>query len=585
MSIFRTQISSLGKWGRGPENIGMLTICQSALLDEFPGPAFITDKKAGIQYFNIEAEALMGALEAEQSSTFREALEQGCKIAGPSFQTVTIDERDADATIYDLTFLPLNDANFGFLVTAKNVSLQRNLTNALIASRQLFKDLVTCTAEFVWETDELGQFRYVSPRGGMGYSAAELDGLDAASLLMGSGDFEQKDLPNPFYVSTPISSQLTWLRSKSNSLVYMRVTSIPVFDKSGKWIGCRGAGQDVTEEMARANRMAQLASQEAVFSSIVNAVRREVDAEKLFALAGEETCEALGASRLWIARQNASGHLEEVFNRQIESDLQQNLFDWYEAHRDTPLPEYKMICETFKDWKVYICPLLSKNELDGFIALVRKKEAMDPDEPEMHLLRHLSEHLEVALIQIKAREQLITLTRTDELSGLLNRRAFHHDVTKRIAHGKRTKASNALFYVDLDNFKPVNDRFGHEKGDQVLKAVSDLLHQNSRVGDMVARLGGDEFAIWFENMTLEEAREKADSLQKKCKEISKVLEIVEPALGFSIGIAMASGEEQEHLEGLLSHADSAMYEVKRQGKGTYFIAGDKLNNATGAGEQ
>lgn len=584
MSNFRAQISSLGKWGRGPDNNGMLKICQSDLLDEFPGPAFITDEKAGIQYFNIEAETLMRALEDEQSSTFREALEKGCKASGPNFQTVTIDELNTDATIYDLTFLPLNGTKVGYLVTAKNVSLQRNLTNALIASRQLFKDLVTCTAEFVWETDEVGRFRYVSPRGGMGYSAAELDGLDAASLLMGSGNIEQKDLLNPFYVSTPISSELTWLRSKSNSLVYMRVTSIPVFDKSGKWVGCRGAGQDVTEEMARANRMAHLASQEAVLSSIVNAVRREVDAKKLFTLAGEETCEALGASRLWLARRNASGHLEEVFNRQIEPDLQQDLFDWYETHRNTPLSEYKMICETFKDWKVFICPLLSKNELDGFITLVRKKEAMDPDEPEMHLLRHLSEHLEVALIQIKAREKLITLTRTDELSGLLNRRAFHHDVTKRIAHGKRTKASNALFYVDLDNFKPVNDRFGHEKGDQVLKAVSDLLFQNSRVGDMVARLGGDEFAIWFESMSQEEAKQKADSLQKKCHEVSEVLEIMDPALGFSIGIVMASGEEEENLEGLLSLADSAMYEVKRQGKGAYFIAHETMNNDDGAGE-
>ena len=381
MSIFRPQISSLGKWGRGPENIGMLNICQSALLDEFPGPAFITDNKAGIQSYNVEAEALIQALEDDQSSTFHEALEKGCTADGPSFQTVTINEQAADATIFDLTFLPLRDAKFGYLVTAKNVSLQRNLTSALVASRQLFKDLVTCTAEFVWETDALGQFRYVSPRGGMGYSAAELDGLKAASLLMGSGRAEQPEDHNPFYISKPVTNQLTWLRSKSNSLVYMRVTSIPVFDTNGKWIGCRGAGQDVTEEMARTNRMAQLAAQEAVLSSIVNAVRREVDAEKLFTLAGEETCEALGASRLWLARRNASGHLEAVFNRGVDAGLQKNLCNWYAEQQGSPLPEYKMICEVFGDWKVFICPLLSKDELDGFIALVRQKDAMDPDEP------------------------------------------------------------------------------------------------------------------------------------------------------------------------------------------------------------
>ena len=183
--------------------------------------------------------------------------------------------------------------------------------------------------------------------------------------------------------------------------------------------------------------------------------------------------------------------------------------------------------------------------------------------------------MEGALIQIKASEKLIELTRTDELSGLLNRRAFHQDVTKRIEHCKRTRHKNALFYVDLDNFKPVNDRFGHEKGDEVLKTVSVLLDENSRVGDLVERLGGDEFAIWFENMDENKAREKADELQKICAERSIELGVTDPALSFSIGIVCAYGEGDETLEGLLAIADSAMYQVKARGKGSFHLARDE----------
>ncbi len=261
-----------------------------------------------------------------------------------------------------------------------------------------------------------------------------------------------------------------------------------------------------------------------------------------------------------------------MFEEGADPDIHQFLNSWFDSQNIENIRSGELVREVFDKWKFYISPLGAKGEIDGFFALIRTEDALEIDDEESHLLRHLGDHLEVALIQIKARERLIELTRTDELSGLLNRRAFHQDVTKRIAHGKRTKNKNALFYVDLDNFKPVNDRFGHEKGDDVLKAVSQLLDENSRVGDLVARLGGDEFAIWFENMTEEKAIEKADELQSKCAEVSVALDVIDPALSFSIGIVCATGEKDEDLEGLLAIADSAMYQVKAKGKGSYHLS-------------
>jgi len=575
MSNLRAQLISLSKWGRNSDDsLGKLQIRQEQLLDEFPGPAFILGANLDVIHLNALAEPLIKSLNLQPESSFSEALKKGFEAGGPSLQTAAFVGHEDKTEIFDLTFLPLEEVRGTVLVTAKNVTLQRNLTNALIASRQLFKDLVTCTAEFVWETDDKGQFRYVSPRGAIGYSAAELDGQLAQALILGDGT-DNNELPvNPFDSKVPVSDQIVWLRDKSMALACMKIRSIPVFDDAGNWTGCRGAGRDITDEMARKNQMERLAAQEEMLTTIVDAMRREVDPEKLFQMAGEGACEAMNSTRLWIGRKGPAGILEAAFNRGLDEELENRLFKWFSDQQPKDDEDYRLIKIATEQWRIFISPIFSKNKIDGMIALVRRKEAVDVSDGEARLLHLLSDHLGVALIQIKAREMLVELSRTDELSRLLNRRAFHEDVIKRIAHGKRTKAPNALFYIDLDNFKPVNDRFGHEKGDEVLKGVSQLLKENSRVGDLVSRLGGDEFAMWLENIPREEAVEKAESLQIKCKALSQTLGVTDPSLSFSIGITCTAGDDAENIEGLLAQADSAMYLVKARGKGSYAIAGD-----------
>ncbi|MEH6494974.1 MAG: sensor domain-containing diguanylate cyclase [Pseudomonas marincola] len=575
MGLFRSQISSFSKWGKGhDETLGQLRIRQEQLLDEFPGPAFILAADLAVLHFNTPAEHLVSSLEIEHDSGFAEALQKGYSENGPAHQTAVFEVVGAETEIYDLTFLPLEEVRGNVLVTARNVTLQRNLTNALIASRQLFKDLVTCTAEFVWETDEKGRFRYVSPRGAIGYRAAELDGIAAKGLILGHSEDTDETAENPFYTVSPISDQIVWLRDKSKALACMSVTSIPVFDDAGTHTGNRGAGRDITEEMAQQTHLDRLASQEEMLAAVVDAMRTEVDPKKLFQIAGEGACDALNSTRIWIARKNTAGVLEVAFNSATEDQIEDQLFKWFAEREKKDGGEYELSTLDWNDWRIFLSPIFSKNKIDGVVAVVRRKEAIEIEKDEAHLLHLLSDHLGVALIQIKAREELVKLSRTDELSGLLNRRAFHEDVSKRVAHGKRTKKPNVLFYIDLDNFKPVNDRFGHEKGDDVLKGVSQLLKENSRVGDLVSRLGGDEFAMWLEDIPPHEAIEKAEELQVYCKAMSEKLEVIDPCLSFSIGIAGATGQKDESLERLLADADAAMYVVKAKGKGTYSVAGD-----------
>ena len=126
-------------------------------------------------------------------------------------------------------------------------------------------------------------------------------------------------------------------------------------------------------------------------------------------------------------------------------------------------------------------------------------------------------------------------------------------------------------YVDMDNFKLVNDVRGHQAGDEALKMLADILSQGSRAGDLVARLGGDEFALWLEEADEPAARAKAGSLLSACESLKQFSGATDRPLGISIGIALSAPEGDSPLAQLIGAADAAMYEAKRAGKGAYAI--------------
>jgi diguanylate cyclase (GGDEF)-like protein len=163
--------------------------------------------------------------------------------------------------------------------------------------------------------------------------------------------------------------------------------------------------------------------------------------------------------------------------------------------------------------------------------------------------------------------------RTDPLTGLMNRRAFLEELSRHIDRLDREEQPGTLLFADLDYFKPVNDRLGHEVGDQVLVRTANVLRNTVRPTDLVARLGGDEFALWLNGADHLTAAERADHL---CTEVpNQLLEIAcdgGPTPTVSIGIATREPASHEPVDGLLRRADQAMYEVKRSGRGNWRVA-------------
>jgi diguanylate cyclase (GGDEF)-like protein/PAS domain S-box-containing protein len=167
----------------------------------------------------------------------------------------------------------------------------------------------------------------------------------------------------------------------------------------------------------------------------------------------------------------------------------------------------------------------------------------------------------------------------DTLTGLLNRRGFDTELA-RLQASSHGGAQFALLQIDLDRFKAVNDTFGHEAGDHVLREVARVLERSVRRSDIVARLGGDEFSVLLPGI---ENVGKAEELANKiivC--VSQPIDIGGGRfanVGASIGVAFAS-ELQETAPELLRRADSAMYAAKQAGRGCAYIAAAVAKNSS-----
>jgi diguanylate cyclase (GGDEF)-like protein len=127
-------------------------------------------------------------------------------------------------------------------------------------------------------------------------------------------------------------------------------------------------------------------------------------------------------------------------------------------------------------------------------------------------------------------------------------------------------------FLDLDNFKRVNDVHGHGEGDRVLIQVARFLDEHSRPSDLVARLGGDEFAMWFDGMDRAGATDRAGRMLEDSAKFKDYSGDASHPLGVSIGIAIYDPGSGETIEEIVARADAAMYEVKRQGKGGQYLS-------------
>jgi len=167
-------------------------------------------------------------------------------------------------------------------------------------------------------------------------------------------------------------------------------------------------------------------------------------------------------------------------------------------------------------------------------------------------------------------KQLVQMASEDSLTGLANRRKFNDDFEKLYKRYKKGVNKLTLLLIDIDDFKGVNDTYGHLIGDEALVRVAHILRAELRASDMVARWGGEEFALLLVDVTLQNATEIAQNICHAIKEDQVLNELLQRSLTVSIGLGEMSSLESQ--DGLVHKVDNALYEAKKAGKDQVVVA-------------
>lgn len=165
--------------------------------------------------------------------------------------------------------------------------------------------------------------------------------------------------------------------------------------------------------------------------------------------------------------------------------------------------------------------------------------------------------------------KLIKMSQIDSLTNLLNQKFFWSYVQREIDKSKRYNASVFMAIIDIDNFKQINDTFGHLVGDSVIKTIVGIIHEQTRKTDIAGRIGGDEFAILLLNIDEKTAYEKMEKLRSTIYKTS-VESIEDKKMSISVGMAKYT-TDLEDSEALFKKADIALYRAKANGRNQIMI--------------
>jgi len=170
-------------------------------------------------------------------------------------------------------------------------------------------------------------------------------------------------------------------------------------------------------------------------------------------------------------------------------------------------------------------------------------------------------------------EKIIELSRTDQMTGLLNRRGLEEHFNSKVNRSKREGESFSVGLIDIDDFKLINDKYGHLVGDAILCQVSDIISSELRTIDTVARWGGEEFALLLSNTSLSEATIATEKIKKSVQESGSAGTKVTEQITISVGLA--SYQSGQTLMEMIDIADTALLQAKKDGKNCIRTASQK----------
>ena len=530
-------------------------------LDGLQYAIFLVGRDARIRYANSAAERLTGwsAVEAQGRpayTVFHTLGESGipevtpverCLREGEDLppQPCSLRTRGGEVRPVEVMACLLRDADGvvdGAAMLFRDLTVATRQTEALRREARLSQSVVDHLDEGLLTTDPAGVVRSANARAQrmFGYSRDEMAGVTVTKLM-----------PVPFlntpgvrigdYIGARPAAHLPkvvgWRKDATTFPVELWVQPMSVDDSSGLVVIIR----DITERLRGENLASRL-------GRLLDSAMEEIyifDAQTLYFLEVNR-----GAQR------NLGYSLEQLTEMsplQISEDLDAAMFQSYLARLrggDTGHLSYR--CR--------------HRRADGstYPVEVRLNFSREEEPPVfMAIVADISERQ-------AAEERLHQLAHFDALTGLPNRTVLKDRLDQALLSAARNARMVGVFFIDLDRFKPINDRHGHETGDRVLRAAAERLKQGLRNADTVARLGGDEFVIVAQGLR---TREDAGRLAQKVLDSFQAPLLVDGLslpVTPSIGIALYPLVETD-TEGLLRYADSAMYQAKQAGRARYHL--------------
>jgi len=447
----------------------------------------------------------------------------------------------------------------GAVVSAILFWSRRSRIAALRESEERFRSLFELSSDWYWEQDEQYRFvRYsdnVDDKAGvlpsstsMGFARWEQAGVD-----LNSADWEEHKAVcrahKPF-------RDFTYRRvMPDGSSRWTSVSGLPAFDARGRFRGYRGVGMNITERRAAEEAVRQSEERFRLLAENIDQVFWLIDPHKKQVL-------------------YVSPAYETIWGRSRE-DLHGNPVRWIRAvHRE----DRKRILEK-------IMKSQAELEHDEEFRIVR------PDGTERHIqsrsfpirdqsgaLYRIAGIVQDVTIRTQQDHRIRYLAYYDALTGLPNRVLVANRLEQAVLQAHRHAQMVAVFYVDLDDFKIVNDTLGHQAGDALLQQVSLRLRQALRTEDTVGRLAGDEFLILMRGFSSD--ADSARVAEKTLASLSLAFQVAgrEVHVSASIGISIFP-RDAEDAEVLVRHADAALRSAKEEGRNTYRFFSRELDSA------
>ena len=529
--------------------IGQLSLAEHAF-EDFPGAVLLVDRHGGVRGLNPGARTVLATTPPKAWSPVVEQVRAMLDRGGAAVEVLSLDPP------VEAVLVPLAGRDAALLLLRKQ-ALEANLREALIESRQRFKSLVEISSDFAWETDADGVFVFVSPQGALGWTAAALLGRRAQEFLLDPSDFQA----HVFCTEKPIADMDVWFRRADGGTACLGVAAVPVLDEAGTCTGARGVCRDLTADRARDQALARARLRDRLMAHIVRTMRDEIEPARALSAAVSAVGLAVGASGGAVLRRRVDGSAEEAA-RWGETAPQAVL--GAAAARLATADDV----DTIEDGRCFAgMATRYRGAANGALMLWRAEADGAFSEPDRAIIADVADHLGIAIAQVTHHESIVQLSRVDPLTGLLNRRAFLEELERRLGTPETAARPGALLYLDLDNFKQLNDSDGHSAGDEALQAFAQILRENTRSADLVARLGGDEFIVWMQSINSAVAETRSRAILRAFGVLTPRIGSAEHPLSVSMGLALYGPDSGETPTALVTRADRAMYAAKEAGKG------------------